>query len=238
VYQWLSFLMEEERLARHLATLLRTRAVDRRVGVELFHLAGLYRATPRGDGMRLVLSEGFLDAPDEVLHSLVKVVLPYTHKRIHRKLINAFVDGETFRSTILSLELSGGTYEPRPKGRVYDLEEMFTSLNARFFAGRLDRPRLTWNRTITHRDFGHYEPSADTVMISITLDSEEVPRFVVEYVLHHELLHKAIGVRRVNGRRQVHTRQFRERERRFPRAAEAEAFLEAWARRVRRGQIA
>ncbi len=123
----------------------------------------------------------------------------------------------------------------RPKGRVYDLDEMFTRLNTGFFAGKLDKPRLVWNRTITHRDFGHYEPSSDTVMIGITLDSEEVPRYVVEYVVHHELLHKALGVRRVNGRRQVHTQQFRGRERRFPRAAEAEAFLEAWARRVRRG---
>ncbi len=235
VYQWLSFLAQGDRLLEHYSTLLRAQAVDDRVAVEFFHLAGLYRAAPRGEGTRLVLSEGFIGAPVDILSSLVKVVLPHTHKRTHRAVINAYVDGGAFQSTILSLELSGGAFEPRPKGRQYDLDEMFSELNTSFFAGKLEKPRLTWNRTITHRDFGHYEPTADTIMISITLDSPEVPRFVAEYVVHHELLHKALAVRRVNGRRQVHTRQFRERERLFPRAAEAEAFLEAWARRVRRG---
>jgi hypothetical protein len=234
VYQWLSFLAEGDRLLEHYSTLLRARAVDERVVVELFHLAGLYRAAPRGEGTRLVLSEGFVGAPDDVLIALVKVVLPYTRKRRHRWVINAYVDGEAFQDTILSLELSGGAFEPRPKGRLYDLDEIFSELNASFFAGKLDKPRLSWNQTITHRDFGHYEPSADAIMISITLDSPEVPRFVTEYVVHHELLHKELGVRRVNGRRQVHTRQFRDRERHFPRAAEAEAFLDNVARRLHR----
>jgi hypothetical protein len=234
VYQWLSFLAHGDRLVEHVSTLHRALAVDERVKVELFHLAGLYRAAPRGEGTRLVLSEGFVGSPDDVLLALVKVVLPHTHKRRHRAVINAYVDGVAFQDTILSLELSGGAFEPRPKGRLYDLDEIFSDLNASFFGGKLVKPRLSWNQTITHRDFGHYEPSADTIMISITLDSPEVPRFVTEYVVHHELLHKDLGVRRVDGRRQVHTRQFRDRERHFPRAAEAEAFLEAWARHLRR----
>ncbi len=48
---------------------------------------------------------------------------------------------------------------------------------------------------------------------------------IVEYVLYHELLHKALGVRAQSGRRQVHNRAFRDAEGRFVQRAEAEAAL-------------
>ncbi len=235
VYQWLSFLACGAALTDHLKTLGRLLMVDDRVAVELFHTASLYSAKPQGDGIRLVVSEGFVGAPPPVLESLVKLSLPYTRKRKHRGVVNAYVDGDAFQERILRLEQSGDAFDLEPKGRAYDLEEIFAHLNRAYFQGRLRKPRLSWNRTITSREFGRYEPSTDTVTISIVLDSAEVPRSVVEYVLHHELLHKELGVERVNGRRRVHTRKFRERERRFPRAGEAEAFLVGLTKRLQRG---
>jgi hypothetical protein len=50
--------------------------------------------------------------------------------------------------------------------------------------------------------------------------------------MYHELLHKVMGSKVVNGRRYAHTPAFREAERAFPRYEEAEAFLKATAREM------
>jgi hypothetical protein len=66
-----------------------------------------------------------------------------------------------------------------------------------------------------------------------TLDSEEVPRLVLEHVLHHELLHRLLGAEQHNGRRRYHSARFRREERRFRGYREAEAFL----KRVAEGEL-
>jgi predicted metal-dependent hydrolase len=68
-------------------------------------------------------------------------------------------------------------------------------------------------------------------MISATLDSVEVPAFVVDFVVYHELLHKKHGVRWQNGRRAVHTPAFRAEERCFHKYAEADEWIGRLAKR-------
>ena len=77
----------------------------------------------------------------------------------------------------------------------------------------------------------------DTVTISKTLDSQDVPEWFVEYILYHELLHMKHPARLINGRRYYHTSAFRNDERRFPHYDEAQKWLEREARQ-RRGQRA
>jgi hypothetical protein len=70
----------------------------------------------------------------------------------------------------------------------------------------------------------------DWVMVSSTLDRAEVPVFVVDYLMFHELLHKMHGIRWVNGRGHAHTRAFYEDERRFERYDEADGWLKRLAK--------
>jgi hypothetical protein len=98
------------------------------------------------------------------------------------------------------------------------------------------RPRLIWSQRITRGRFGHYNYSTDTVMISRSLDRADVPAFVVDHVMHHELLHKKHGLRWQDGRGHAHTAEFRAEESRFENYHEADAFLRrlAQARRLAR----
>jgi antirestriction protein ArdC len=80
-------------------------------------------------------------------------------------------------------------------------------------------------------EFGHYEPATDTVRLSRRLDSPDVPPFVLEHVMHHELLHRVLGAERRGDRRRYHSARFRREERRFEGYPEAEAFLEKLAER-------
>jgi hypothetical protein len=107
----------------------------------------------------------------------------------------------------------------------HGLETVFARVNERFFRGLMPRPRLVWSAVLTARKFGHYDYVHDTLLISATVDRADVPEFVIDFLMYHELLHKEMGVDRSGGRAYAHTPEFRAAERRFPQYHEAEAFL-------------
>lgn len=112
------------------------------------------------------------------------------------------------------------------RGKAYDLAEMFSDLNARYFAGGLDRPLLSWSRRPTKRILGHHDHVHRAIIISRSLDKLAIPRFVVEYVLYHEMLHVKHPAHIVSGRTVYHGRAFRDEERLFERFDEALKWLE------------
>jgi len=103
-----------------------------------------------------------------------------------------------------------------PRGRHFDLEETFDRLNRRFFAGALARPRLGWSMRRARSILGHYDSAHGAIIISRWFDSPQVPRYLVEYLVYHEMLHIQFPVERDGHRRIVHSRAFREAERKFP----------------------
>lgn len=120
------------------------------------------------------------------------------------------------------------------KGSVYDLDEIFDALNRKYFADSIRRPVLTWSARKTYRILGHHDATHDHVAISKSLDSRDVPRYIVEYVLFHEMLHVAHPTKHVNGRRYNHTPAFRRDERKFAHYEAAEAWIENNVRRLKR----
>jgi hypothetical protein len=118
-------------------------------------------------------------------------------------------------------------------GAVYDLDGVFEKVNQIYFAGKLAKPVLTWSAGKTYRILGHHDAAHETIVISRSLDSRDVPKFVVEYVMFHEMLHVFHPTKNVNGRRMNHTREFRESERKFLYYTEAESWITANARRLK-----
>ena len=86
-----------------------------------------------------------------------------------------------------------------------------------------------WPRSIR---FGVYEPPKQVIRIHPALDQAFVPGYFVEFIVYHELLHHVIPAIRVNGRYRVHSAAFRQRERIFPRYAEAIAWRQQNLRRL------
>ena len=117
-----------------------------------------------------------------------------------------------------------------PRGRFYDLDEIFERVNRIFFQNKLEKPVLSWSQKKTRRLFGHQDAVHNTIVISRTLDDSRVPQFVVEFVLYHELLHIVHPTRVVNGKRQIHSTAFRRDEKKFPRFEEAAYWLERLAK--------
>ena len=115
-------------------------------------------------------------------------------------------------------------------GQFYDLNEMFNEINRQYFSNRCQPPKMKWGTRLTRRKFGMYLPSSDTVVVSLSLDQQYVPRYVVAFILYHELLHKQLGMKDTAQRQIAHTTKFRQLEKQFSQYDEAQRFLEKLAR--------
>jgi len=232
---WFGALCDPDERRRHLGALRVANGIDRRVTVRFYNTGGLYRFMPMPGGWQLTAHQAFIDAPPDVLSPLVRLGVPYTRKRKLRLLVNAHVEGPGFQARLSALERFRLPPESAARGVHVDLGESFRRVNRDYFDGALSTPHLAWSRRVRRQEFGRYEAPADTVWLNPILDDAQLPPFVIDFVVYHELLHKALGVRVLAGRRQVHTSAFRTAERRFARFAEAEASLKRLGERLRRG---
>jgi predicted metal-dependent hydrolase len=108
----------------------------------------------------------------------------------------------------------------RPRGRVHDLAAIFDRLNQCHFDGKHDA-RITWGsarRRTQQRSIkvGSFSVEDRLIRIHPALDQDLVPRFFVEWIVFHEMLHGKHAIRRVCGRRCFHPAEFSHEERQFP----------------------
>lgn len=113
----------------------------------------------------------------------------------------------------------------------FDLDEIFVRVSQTYFGGKIARPKLAWSARGAKYTMGKYNYTTDTLTINRRLNRADTPEYVLEFVMYHELLHKALGYSVVNNRRRVHSPQFRKLEKAFARYREASDFLEAFARK-------
>jgi hypothetical protein len=119
-------------------------------------------------------------------------------------------------------------------GETYDLEKIFHKLNLVYFQNSVSKPTLTWSARKTYRILGHHDATHETIVISKSLDNKKVPKFVVEFVVFHEMLHIFHPTTHRNGRRYNHTAQFRADEKKFAYFEEAESWIEQNARNLKK----
>jgi hypothetical protein len=108
----------------------------------------------------------------------------------------------------------------RTLGRVHDLSAVFDRLNRRFFGGKLDL-RITWGspcRRPAQRSIkiGAYLVEDRLIRVHPVLDQQIVPRFFIDWIVFHEMLHGKHAIRQVGGRRCFHPPEFSREEKRFP----------------------
>jgi predicted metal-dependent hydrolase len=117
-----------------------------------------------------------------------------------------------------------------PRGRHFDLDNLFDRLNAAYFERRLQRPNIGWSKRNWRRQFGCYDPGPNQILLNRRMDRPGVPSFVVEYVLFHEMLHVKHPTRRSGCSLVSHSREFREEEKRFAEFEKARRVLDHLAR--------
>lgn len=120
------------------------------------------------------------------------------------------------------------------QGDFYDLDKIFDDLNQTYFKDSLPKPVLTWSLRKTYRILGHHDSAHETVVVSRSLDDKKVPKYVVEFVVFHEMLHIFHPTIHQNGRRYNHTPAFRRNEKKFLYFEEAENWIERNVKHLKR----
>jgi hypothetical protein len=181
----------------------------------------------REDGVvHLRLHHMFLHAPAGVVRAL--------GKKLRRR--GRASDGEVRRFMNANLHRVKQQQRTMPplvtKGEAYDLTTVYADINHRFFHGTMSVP-ITWGRGVGRArrgglTFGSYDPVLGLIRIHPVLDRTDVPRYFLESVVYHEMLHHHMGgVPDRAGRTVYHTRAFRQAEARFPKYREALAWEKA-----------
>jgi hypothetical protein len=180
--------------------------------------------------LRVHLSDLLEAAPEPVLRAIAHILLAKLYKKpidpVQEARYRRFTLSEpVLRSSERIRQLRGRKRISTPQGATYNLEEVFESLNRRFFHGLLGRPVLTWSTHHARRLLGHYDAAHNTIMVSRIFDRPGTPRYAIEYLLYHEMLHLKHPVTIRQGRRCVHGRAFQAEEQLFPELAQAKLFL-------------
>ena len=199
--------------------------------VEFFAFANVNNTIRLRNGKLLVrLSDLLEGAPETVLRAIAHILLAKMYRksidRGHAARYRKYVGShDIVRKAHLVRQIRGRKLLRSARGHFYDLDAVFEELNTRFFHGLMARPRMSWSQTKTRRILGHYDPAHNAIIISSLFDHPKVPRYVLEYIVYHEMLHLKHPVRLRGSRRCVHSAEFQAEERLFPRVAEANAFL-------------
>jgi predicted metal-dependent hydrolase len=199
--------------------------------IEFFAFANVNNTIRLRNGRLLVrLSDLLEGAPEAVLRAIAHILLAKMYSqpidRGHAARYRKYVAShEIVRKAHLVRQIRGRKRLQSARGHFYDLDAIFEELNIRFFHGLMARPRMSWSPTRTRRILGHYDPAHNAIIISRIFDHPGVPRYVVDYIVYHEMLHLKHPVRLRGSRRCVHSAEFQAEEKLFPRVAEANAFL-------------
>ena len=145
------------------------------------------------------------------------------NKAIIKDLVNRFwqtVD-QIFTDKGETPLASKGRLPPiRPQGVHHNLTDVLAAINNTYFDGTLTC-RITWSNRVGGLSFHSIRKDPVTgesfhlISISRGYDAANCPLYAIAGVVYHECLHIAIPVEERGGRRIVHGREFRQREKRY-----------------------
>jgi hypothetical protein len=154
----------------------------------------------------------FLEAEESVIQAVADFI---KNRKSARPVIQAFI-----RRRSSSLKSRAARKAPlRTEGVCHCLATLFDKVNAEYFQGEVTAS-ITWGRRVSGKrtrrvTLGSYCRESRTIRVNSLLDRKTVPRFFLEFIIYHEMLHALLGTVVRNGRRSVHFREFRRREKQF-----------------------
>ena len=176
----------------------------------------MIHATRKDGILRVRLHHMFLDAGLPVVDALARFLL--FRDREASAVVGRYIDVHATR--IRPLE-STSKRALRSDGQVHDLQAIYDEINETYFDGEVDA-RICWGTEATRRGrrrttikLGSYTAQEQLIRIHPRLDQGFVPRYFVAFVVFHEMLHHVMPATRVHGRRMLHPREFREREKTY-----------------------
>jgi hypothetical protein len=187
-----------------------------------YTMISVRRENRDGRCFKVRLHSMFVAANPVITRALARYIVH--NDRESSRLLGEYIDANQHQ--VRSRSRRAGTARMITRGRYHDLQEIFDDLNRRYFGDTIDA-RITWGqrggrpRRRNSIKMGSYSVEERLVRIHRSLDRAFVPRFFVEWIVYHEMLHQVHEIKVVNGRRLFHSREFLRDEARFEHYAEA-----------------
>lgn len=173
----------------------------------------------RAGHLEVRLHHMFLAAPDPVIDALARYIRGVDPTA--STVLDRFIRRHRWLIRRVPPHVRRMRVPIRPRGRHHDLKEIFAGLERELVGARVDCA-ITWGPAPAVRlprssiKLGSYSADSRLIRIHPALDQAFVPRFFVEWIVFHEMLHHVHGISRRGGKRCVHTEAFAADERRFP----------------------
>jgi hypothetical protein len=188
---------------------------------------------------RFTVAQGLLESSVQDAVLLGKILL---HRMAQRKVPSSWSARMGAIRHRWSL-LPSGTTPPAPSPNL-EPSDADLSLRMHSLAHHLPElcgrplPRIIWRASHSKRILGRYLPDEHEIQLHLALAHPSVPKAVLNDLIHHELLHAALGVGLKNKRRRIHTPAFRLRERNFADHEAAKVWLHRHLHRIMGGAAA
>ena len=172
----------------------------------------------KAENVTVRLHSMFLGAGSEICLEVAKLI---KNGRCNRQILGSFIRANNHlikqKSPVNSLK--------RVTGEHFCLQTIYDSLNSEYFDGAVFAC-ITWGKSnskkrVRMRTMGSYNVGTNTIRINPQLDKKTVPAYFLEFVVYHEMLHAYLGIKTRNGRRSIHSGEFRLHEKKFRHYAKA-----------------
>jgi hypothetical protein len=186
------------------------------------------RRQPRGHGQRsydVRLHCMFAEADPVITRALARYI--GENDRDASRVLGDFIDAN--QDVVRGKSRRSPTQVILTAGDHHDLREIYDAINDRYFGGTIDAA-ITWGqRTGRARrrhsiKMGSYSVEERLIRLHRSLDRGFGPRFFVEWIVFHEMLHQVHDIKVKNGRREFHSKAFMADEARFEHYDEARAW--------------
>lgn len=215
-------------LERRIRAHLNRGALDITLTDNRYTMISVRRERRHGPLYRVRLHHMFADAGPRITRALAHYIA--RNDRDASRVLGDYIDANQHRVT--SYRRRASDRRMVTQGRHHDLRAIYDDINERYFDGAICA-RITWGqrcgkpRRRNSIKMGSYSVEDKLIRIHRALDRAFVPRFFVEWIVYHEMLHQVHPIRVVNGRRIFHSQEFLEDEALFEHYAEARAWERA-----------
>jgi len=166
----------------------------------------------KAEGAEVRLHRMFLHAGPDICREVAELI---RKGRCRRQIIRSFIR----QNSHLLKQKSPVRRTERVTGQQHCLKTMYESLNREYFDKKISAS-ITWGRSnsrqrVKMRTLGSYHAETNTIRINPLLDKKTVPAYFLEFIVYHEMLHAYMGITTRNGRRSIHSKEFRLQEKKY-----------------------
>ena len=161
------------------------------------------------------MNQVFLQADRRVIRAVADLINRKS-SRLAKAIINDYIKT---RGRFMQSKKRTRALILNPKGKNYDLEEIMKQLSQKY-----ELPsrgvKITWGSARIRRGqqsirLGSFYQDDKLIRVHPRLDDPEVPKYFVEYIVYHELLHAAVPPEDRRGRRNFHPGPYHKLEKKF-----------------------